>query len=107
VHDTSRSRFTVHYRFHPLHGREVEAVSLPRHADGAVTVEDRPGCRLKIPLWMLSPAASRLSLDEQPCIRPRVLLELAELLRELLGNGEPSAADDYVLGVNYFCAAQK
>jgi hypothetical protein len=80
-----------------LYERSVEAVVQPRHGDGAVTVEDqnRPGCRLKIPSWMLSPAASRLKLADQACIRPRALRVVADLLRELLQDGDHTVGEEY------------
>lgn len=73
------------------------AVALPGRDDGAVTIEDqhRPGCRLKIPLWMLSPAAAACTLADQATIRPRALLMLAELLGELLRDGEQTVAEEY------------
>lgn len=95
THDTSRSSFFVHYRFHPLHGQEVVAIALPRRADGAVTVKDRDAGRLKIPLWMLSPAASRFDLTAQAMIRPRALVLLHELLNDFLDRCEKVESEEY------------
>lgn len=87
--DTRCLRFTVHYRFHPLHGRELEAVVMPRREDGVVTVEDSAGVRLKIPRWMLLPDAARLTIAAQASVALRPLLAIVELLADLLPQAEP------------------
>ena len=74
------STVRVHYRFHPLHERELEVVCTPRAAEGAVTVVDPTGRRLKIPSWMLSSEAAELHLSEQARISVSALRNLAELL---------------------------
>ena len=45
----------VFYPFHPLHGSTLQIVRRPKRGDGAVSVIDRGGKRLKIPVWMLMP----------------------------------------------------
>ena len=64
---TPGSKVTVHYPFHPLRGRALEVVCAPRpgNGDGAVTVLEPTGQRLKIPCWMLSPAAAQVRLAER------------------------------------------
>jgi hypothetical protein len=44
----------VFYPFHPLQGATVQILRRPKREDGAVSVIDRSGKRLKIPVWMLS-----------------------------------------------------
>ena len=93
--DTHGARVTVHYRFHPLCGRELEVVSTPRSADGgAVTVADPTGRRLKIPCWMLSTEAGELGLTAQAEVGVRALLNLAELLKAHLSPPEPATTRD-------------
>ena len=43
----------VFYPFHPLHGYSLRVVRRPKRGDGAVSVVDPAGKRLKIPVWML------------------------------------------------------
>ena len=52
----------------------------PKQGDGAVSVIDPTGHRLKIPMWMLSPAASELKIAEQALLNTDALLRLTELL---------------------------
>ena len=68
----------VYYRFHPLHGQEVFRTAQDR--DGAVTVKDPAGNRLKIPMWMLAPDAGRFKLSPQATLSVSALLLLLELL---------------------------
>ena len=59
-HNTLSAKDTkvqVFYPFHPLHGASVQILRRPKRGDGAVSVIDRAGKRLKIPVWMLSPEA--------------------------------------------------
>jgi len=74
------SRVTVHYRFHPLHGQQLEVACRPRREDGRVTVIDPTGVRLKIPGWMLLPEAARHSLSCEAAISDRALLRLCDLI---------------------------
>jgi hypothetical protein len=48
----------VFYTLHPLRDSSLQVVRRPKRGDGAVTVVDPTGKRLKIPLWMLSPDAA-------------------------------------------------
>jgi len=73
-------RVTVHYPFHPWHGRELEVLCVPRDRQGSVVVVDPRGGHLKIPRWMSSTAASRYTLSEQATIDPQALLALVRLL---------------------------
>ena len=45
---------TVHYPFHPLAGTSVPALTIQKES---VTVRGPDGLDLKVPKWMLSPAA--------------------------------------------------
>ena len=93
--DTHGARVTVHYRFHPLCGRELEIISTPRSADGgAVMVADPTGRRLKIPCWMLSTEAGELGLTAQAVVGVRALLNLAELLKVHLSPPEAATRSD-------------
>ena len=48
--DTTHVR--IFYPFHPLHGYSLRATRKPKRGDGAVSVVDPAGKRLKIPMWM-------------------------------------------------------
>ncbi len=86
-------RVVVHYRFHPLHGLDVKAVAVPRTKDGVVTVEHPPGDRLKIPRWMLSPAAAEMTLSAQASVSLPALLALVELLGGVFQQCDRGSAD--------------
>lgn len=70
----------VFYPFHPLHGYRLRVLRRPKREDGAVSVMDPAGKRLKIPVWMLSPSAANIKATEQPLLSREVLLSLASLL---------------------------
>ncbi len=74
------SMVKVHYRFHPLHGQELEVACRPRRDDGRVTAIDPVGVHLKIPAWMLLPEAARHSLSNEAAICDRALLRLCDLI---------------------------
>jgi hypothetical protein len=73
-------RITVHYPFHPWHGRELEVLCIPRDRQGSVIVVDPRGGHLKIPRWMTSIDAAGNRLCTQPDVEPRALLALSRLL---------------------------
>jgi hypothetical protein len=70
----------VFYPFHPLHGATVQILRRPKRGDGAVSVIDRAGKRLKIPVWMLSPEAGSIAISERIHLSKEALLSLASLL---------------------------
>lgn len=74
------SRIVVAYPFHPLHGQLLEVVSTPRHREGAVTVRDPEGKRLKVPAWMLDDDVSRVQLANQVTLSVAALQALDELI---------------------------
>ena len=83
IHETISSKITVYYPFHALQGLELDVVCTPRKGDGAITIIDPTGFRLKIPAWMVSPEATRYMLSDQAQICPGALLSLANLLNTL------------------------
>jgi len=74
------SHVQVFYPFHPLHGYRLRVLRRPKRDDGAVSVIDPAGKRLKIPVWMLSPGAANIKTTEQPLLSREVLLSLISLL---------------------------
>ena len=70
----------VFYPFHPLHGATLQVVRRPKRGDGAVSVIDPTGRRLKIPVWMLLPDCAEIKITEQPHLSKEALLSLASLL---------------------------
>ena len=54
----------MHYPFHPLHQQALEVVTWSRLGRLVVTVR-QPGKTLKIPLWMVEPAAAKIALCDQ------------------------------------------
>ena len=74
------STVTVHYPFHPLHCRCLEVVAWPRQPHLAVTVRQPDGQTLKIPLWMVEPAAAHCELRERVELTASVLHALIALL---------------------------
>src|SRR5258708_20127819 len=70
----------VFYRFHPLCSSTLQIVRRPKRGDGAVSVIDQTGRRLKIPVWMLSPEAAGTVISEQIHLSKAALLFLPSLL---------------------------
>jgi hypothetical protein len=70
----------VFYPFHPLHGYRLRVIRRPERSDGAVSVLDPVGKRLKIPAWMLSEAAANIKTAEQALLSKEALFSLASLL---------------------------
>src|SRR5260370_121201 len=56
----------VFYPFHPLHGATLQIVRRPKRGDGAVSIIDPTGRRLKIPVWMLLPECAEIKITERP-----------------------------------------
>ena len=71
---------TVHYQFHPLRNQHLEVVAWPRKANQAVTVRQPDGETLKIPLWMVEPAAASCQLRDQVELTASILRALVVLL---------------------------
>ena len=83
AHSTLSAKAThvqVFYPFHPLHGSTLRVICRPRTGDGAVTVMDSSGGRLKIPVWMLSSAWADVEIQDKPHLNKDALLNLAWLL---------------------------
>ena len=70
----------VHYPFHPLRQQSLEVLAWPLQANLSVTVRHPDGSTLKIPLWMLDPAAARIDLHDQVELNLNAWLALAALL---------------------------
>ena len=71
---------TVFYPFHPLHGVTLQVVRRPKRGDGAVSVIDPTGRRLKVPVWMLLSDCVDTKIVEQPTLSKDALLSLTSLL---------------------------
>ena len=62
---------TVHYRFHPLAGTQVQTLERRSHrGEPIVVVADAKGRRYQIPLWMTLPEAARWEVRKR--LRPSV-----------------------------------
>jgi hypothetical protein len=70
----------VFYPFHPLRGATLQVVRRPKRGDGAVSVIDPTGRRLKIPVWMLLPDCAEIKITGRPHLSKGALLSLASLL---------------------------
>jgi hypothetical protein len=70
----------VFYPFHPLHGSTLQIQRRPKRGDGAVSVLDRAGKRLKIPTWMLSPGSAEIRIRQQAHLSKEALLSLSSVL---------------------------
>src|SRR5580692_8646989 len=83
AHNTPSAENThvqVVYPFHPLHGASLQIVRRPKRGDGAVSVTDPAGRRLKIPVWMLLPDCAEPKIIERPHLSKESLLSLTSLL---------------------------
>ena len=70
----------VFYRFHPLYSSTLQILRRPKRGDGAVSVIDPTGRRLKIPMWMLLPDSAEIKIAEQAYLSKEALLSLASLV---------------------------
>ena len=70
----------VFYPFHPLHGASLQIVRRPKRGDGAVSVVDPAGRRLKVPVWMLLSDCAKIKITERPHLSKKALLSLTSLL---------------------------
>lgn len=52
----------------------------PKRGDGAVSVIDPAGKRLRIPVWMLLPDSAEIKIAEQPSLSKEALLCLVSLV---------------------------
>jgi hypothetical protein len=68
------------YPFHPLHGATLQIVRKPKRGDGAVSIIEPTGRRLKIPVWMLLPECAEIKITERPRLSKEALLSLTSLL---------------------------
>ena len=83
AHNTLSAETThvqVFYPFHPLHGATLQIVRRPKRGDGAVSVIDPTGRRLKIPVWMLLPECAEIRITERPRLSKEAFLSLTSLL---------------------------
>lgn len=86
AHDTLSAETThvqVFYPFHPLHGVLLQIVRKPKRGDGAVSIIEPTGRRLKIPVWMLLPECAGIKIAERPRLGKDALLSLTVLLPAL------------------------
>jgi hypothetical protein len=79
----------VFYPFHPLHGVTLRVLRRPKRGDGAVSVIDPAGKRLKIPVWMLARDCAEMKITERPHLSREALLSLASLI------SSPPASEDH------------
>lgn len=77
---TENTSVQVFYPFHPLNGVILQVIRRPKRGDGAVSVIDPTGRRLKIPVWMLSSDCAEIKIAERPHLSKEALLSLASLL---------------------------
>jgi hypothetical protein len=74
---------TIHYRYHPFSGEEVEIMRRFRRytAESVLVKILQNGLQVAVPAWMLDAAAcAHLRDDTQPCVALAALLELRALL---------------------------
>ena len=93
AHNTLSAESTqvrVFYPFHPLHGATLQILRRPKRGDGAVSVIDPVGRRLKIPVWMLSPDCAEIKITERPHLSKEALLSLTSLV------SSPPGPEDHV-----------
>src|SRR2546426_4848722 len=80
LQNTNRSRVTVHYRFHPSAGQELEVIHYPVARYEWIIVRTPRGSSLKIPQWMVHPSASEIVISANPTLSVNALVRLMELL---------------------------
>jgi hypothetical protein len=91
AHNTLSAETTyvqVLYPFHPLNGKTLRVICRPKGSDGAVTVMEPSGSRLKIPIWMLSPDCAAIEVEDKARLGKEALLNLASLLATVLSSAD-------------------
>jgi hypothetical protein len=88
----------IFYPFHPLHGLSLQVIRKPKRGDGAVSVKEPGGKRLKIPVWMLTPDVSHVQIVEQPHLSKEALLSLTSLIAPILDNTDHNLPQTVVDG---------
>ena len=83
--DTTHVR--VFYPFHPLHGYSLRVTRRPKRGDGAVSVIDPAGRRLKIPVWMICSDAADITVSDQALLSGDALSKLAALITRPAAGG--------------------
>ena len=79
------SRLTIHYRFHPHVGTQVELVSRrPSPAGASLVVRLPDGCPLTVPEWMTCADAGLLEIRDTPRFPPEALSELRVIIDSFL-----------------------
>jgi hypothetical protein len=78
----------VFYPFHPLHGKILRVICRPKTGDGAVTVMEPSGRRLKIPVWMLASDCAGAEIKDRAHLGKEALLTLASLLTTVLTSAD-------------------
>src|SRR5438093_3397150 len=80
LQNTNRSTVTVHYRFHPYAGQELEVIHYPVRRCEWIIVRSPRGSSLKIPQWMVQPSASEIVISPNPVLSANALARLVELV---------------------------
>jgi hypothetical protein len=80
IQNTIGPSITVHYPFHPLHGKSFDVAYCSRSHAGTVTVFGPGEKRLRLPLWMVSPEAEQFRPGEEPAVAVTALLRVCELV---------------------------
>jgi len=83
------TKVQVFYPFHPLHGATLQMVRRSKRGDGAASVMDPMGKRLKIPVWMLWPDCAQITITDKPHLSKEALLSLTTWVSPPLGREGP------------------
>jgi hypothetical protein len=76
LQNTNRSTIKVHYRFHPYAGQELEVIHYPVRPGEWIIVRTPRGSSLKIPWWMVHPAASEIVISPDAILSASALAGL-------------------------------
>jgi hypothetical protein len=71
----------------------LQVIRKPQRGDGAVSVVDPTGKRLKIPVWMLLPDSAQIKIAERAHLSREALLSLTSLLVPTQLNSKNSVHD--------------
>ena len=77
---TLPSTVTVHYPHHSLQGRALDVIAGGGLKQLSVTIRHPDGGALKVPRWMLEPAAAQINRREQVALNQALLPAVAALL---------------------------
>lgn len=88
------STVRVFYPHHPLHGEDLAVVRSPKGRDGYFVVRRVDGIDVRVPAWMLRPAAASATISARATLGVSALRAVLALVARLPEIGPARDGDD-------------